>query len=186
MIARLLGPAVVAACLAGPATAADWTVVADQSRLGFTATQQGNTFNGAFTRFDARIRFDPAALDTAQVAVDIDTGSIATGNDQWDQFAVAADWFHVASFPQARFQTTAIRHLDADRYEADARLTIRDKTVDVTLPFTLAITGDRAAVQGQLTIDRLDFDVGANWASESLVGLNVTVTVDLVAQRAAP
>jgi polyisoprenoid-binding protein YceI len=106
--------------------------------------------------------------------------SAKTGNAQGDDAVRGQDWFAVATYPQARFETKSFRDLGGDRYEADALLTIRDVARPVLLPFTLekAQAGTRA--RGELVIDRTDFGVGQG-ASPQLLAHEVTIRFDLLA-----
>ncbi|HEX9806086.1 MAG TPA: YceI family protein, partial [Alteraurantiacibacter sp.] len=94
------------------------------------------------------------------------------------------DWFAAAMFPEATFETDAIRS-EGDGYVADGTLTIRGISQDVSLPFTLDIQNDIARMNGALTIDRSIFGVGQGaWADGKTVALEVKVEVSVVARRA--
>jgi polyisoprenoid-binding protein YceI len=177
---RLLTAAL--ALVALPAAAADWTVVPGASRLGVEAMQGGQTFEGRFERFDAAIAFDPADPAAARVTVTIDMTSFASGAPDRDGQLPTAPWFDAATFPEARFEVAGFTAKGGDAYEAAARLTIRDVTADVTLPFTLTIDGATAHASGELTIDRTAFGVGqGQWAAPNPVGHAVKVIVDVTA-----
>lgn len=178
--------ALVLAAWAPHADAADrWTVDAEASTLGFVGLQGGEAFEGHFSAWTAEIAFDPDDLAASSVAVVIDMASAATGAPQRDDLLPGGDWLAVDEHPQAQFATTGFTHLGGSDYEATADLTIRGLTREVTLPFTLAIDGDRAHVTGALEVLRTDFDVGTGqWASGDMVALEVTITVDLTATRA--
>ncbi len=177
----------LALALAAPmaAQAASWTVDPATSTLGFKATLERAEFSGSFARFTPVIEFDPADLATAKVSVSIDISSIATGATDRDREIPKPDWFDTARFPKAEFATTAITRSGPDAYTAAGTLTIRDKTVPVTLPFTLKIEGDSAVMDGSVTIDRTSFGIGqGQWAQSDMVGKPVTVIVHLAAKRA--
>ncbi|NJO67791.1 MAG: YceI family protein [Rhodospirillales bacterium] len=167
------------------AQAPAWTIDAPQSRLSFTGTQAGSPFEGAFKTFEANVNFDPQDLEASRVVVQIDVASMDTGSSERDQTALDREWFAVEEFPQARFESTGFRALGGQAYEVNANLTIRDVTRPVTLPFTLALTGDEARAKGELSIDRTDYGVGqGQWASGNMVGREVRIGFDLLARRA--
>ncbi|WP_366657716.1 YceI family protein [Fodinicurvata sp. EGI_FJ10296] len=167
-----------------PAAADSWTVDHDESRLGVVATQMGSEFTAAFESFRADIEFDPDALDDAHVRVVIDVASFTSDSRDRDGNVTNSEWFAAGNHPEAVFETTAFRETDQG-YEADATLRIKGVSRDVTLPFTLEIDDDRAHMQGELDLVRTAFNVGeGQWESGDTVGLDVTVTVDLVASRA--
>jgi cytochrome b561 len=90
------------------------------------------------------------------------------------------DWFNIKAFPTATYKTTAIRSLGGNKYEADGTLTIRNKSAPAKLPFTLAITGKTATMNGTLNIDRLAFDVGKT-IGDDMVSKIIKVDVAVVA-----
>ena len=169
---------------APPALAADWTVDPAQSHLGFSGVQNGAPFQGSFGKWSAQISFDPAHPDTGHAKVTIDLASAKTGDTQRDSALPQAEWFDVKAFPQASFEATGFVAKGGDAYEAPGKLTIRGIGKDVVLPFTLAVTGDKAAAKGHLSLVRTGFGVGQGvWATGEWVGLEVGVDVDLVATK---
>jgi polyisoprenoid-binding protein YceI len=76
--------------------------------------------------------------------------------------------------------TQAIRAVDATHFEADATLTIRDKTVALKFPFAFEPNADGARLKARVTLDRLAFGIGSgDWADASMIGHQVEVNVDL-------
>ena len=183
MTRRLLA---VAAALLIPslASAEPWTVVAEESELGFEARQGETPFTGVFDDWSAEILFDPAALGQSKAVAIIDMASARTGDTNRDGALPGREWFAIAMFPEARFETETFRHLGDDAYEADATLTIKGVSRPVTLPFTLTIEGDVAKMEGALEILRTQYKIGeGQWAKPDTVALEVVITVDLVARR---
>ena len=180
---RLFLPVAAAVILlAGIAFAATWRIVPEQSRLGFAAIQGGSPFEGTFRRFTADVRFDAGDLPESRVVVVIDMASAETGSAERDGALQGADWFAASRFPQARFETTSLRSLGGDRFEAEGLLTIRDVTRTVVLPFVLQPVADGVRARGELTIDRTTYGVGqGQWADPRWVALPVAVRFDLLA-----
>ncbi len=177
--------ALLSLLIAGPAAASTWTVVPDQSRLAFAGTQLGGVFKGEFRSFDAGIKFDPADPASSAIDVSVDVTSFFTGSADRDGQAARADWFDFAKFPLASFKVKEVRANGDAGFEAVADLSIRSITREVVLPFTFAVDGDTAKVDGEVTIDRTAYDVGTGqWSTEEVVAFPVKVTVDLVLQRA--
>ena len=179
-------PALLALALAcAPAAAAQWQLVPQQSRLGFSSEWNGRTIEGRFERFQARIVFDPARLSEAMADVTIDLASATTGDRTVNGALPGNDWFAVSASPTARFTTSAIRQTGPGRYVAEGTLTLRGRSVPVELPFTLAIAGDTAVMQGQARLDRRAFGIGMESdAPGRWVAFPVPVTVRLTARRA--
>ena len=171
--------------LPAAAVADAWLVDHDASSLTFEGLENGSRFQGQFDRFQADIRFDPGALDDSHVSVVVDTSSFDTGIDERDSIATGVYWFDVNVFPEAHFVVTEITHVDGSAFEAAAELTIRDRTAPVVLPFDLIIDGNTARMTGEVDLNRRAFGLGRGDGDiELVVGLQVTVGVDLTAVRA--
>ncbi|HLK24592.1 MAG TPA: YceI family protein [Caulobacteraceae bacterium] len=165
------------------AQAAHWSVDPG-SKLAFQGKMNGDTFNGTFRRWSADIRFDPKALAASKAVVTIDVASAATGDSDRDQALPGPDWFAAQRFPKATFTTTQIKDLGGGRYQALGDLAIRGAHKAVVLPFTLAISGDTARMNGQLVLNRTAFGIGqGKWSTPDVVATQVTVIVALTAHR---
>ena len=110
-----------------------------------------------------------------KVDVSIDLTSLALGSVT-DQ-AKGPEFFDVASHPSARFAADLVA--GATGLTAEGTLELHGKTVPISLPFTLAITGDSAQMTGSAKLDRRDFAIGAGYADEATVGFAVEIKVAL-------
>ena len=180
-LALLSIPAVAAA----PAVSAPaWTVDKASSTLGFEGVGDGSPFAGKFGSWDAAIHFDPADLAGSSAEVTVQTGSAATGDPSRDEPLPSPQWFSTDAFPTATFTTTAIKSTGPNAYLAEGNLSIRGISKAVQLPFTLTIAGDKATMDGSLTIDRSLWEIGAGAWQDHSVDPNVTVKVKLSATKA--
>ena len=177
---------------AAPASAAKaggvsaWTVDKANSKIRFRSAFSGTAFEGGFAKWDAQINFDPKNLAGSKAVVSVDLASAGTGDSDRDSTLPSADWFNVAKFPRAVFTSTAIKDLGGGKYEAAGTLSLRGVTKPVTLPFTLAITGDTAKMSGQVVLNRSQYGVGqGQFAAADTVPFEVTVPVTVVAKRAS-
>lgn len=168
------------------AQATEWEIVPEASTLSFEATQTGSAFRGQFRRFNADINLDPEDLSTASISATIQTSSFSSGSADRDTDAVDIHWFHTTAFPQATFTSSEIVQGEDNGYVAIGTLTIKSFEQAVELPFTLDIDGDRAVADGSITLDRIDFDLGASGevSDDSFIGHQVVVTLHIEATRA--
>ena len=184
MAILILGLAVLAPS-AQAAAPAHWSVDPAASKLGFQGRMNGDVFNGAFKRWTADIAFDPKNLAASKAVVTVDVTSAATGDADRDQAMPTADWFAAQKFPKATFITTSIKDLGGGKYQAAGDLAIRGVHRPVVLPFTLAISGDTARMNGALVLNRTAFGIGqGKWSTKDVVDTSVTVNVALTAHRA--
>jgi len=178
------------AAFAGPQDA--WTIDAAKSSLSFSASQVGAIVSGRFPVWTGTVVLDPASLVAARIDIRIETPSVTTNNRDVDSLLKGPNFLDVQRFREALFVSDSVIARGGERYEAKGKLTIRNITRDVVLPFTLAIADDparpatlRATARGRLTLKRLDFGVGQNeWAGTGQVADEVTVDLTVVAGRA--
>ena len=180
----LLAPAVLLA------DAPEWSVDPDGSSVVFIADQSGAPVEGRFESFEASVRFDPDDLAGSSVFVRIAMASVESGNSDRDATIRSKDLFDVDNWPEALFEAAAFEPDGNGGYLARGRLTMRDVTQEVTLPFDLTIEqgGDTATAQarGEVTVSRLAYGVGqGQWQDTSIVADEVTIRIDIIASRPA-
>jgi polyisoprenoid-binding protein YceI len=173
-------PLLLALALPGLAGAADYTVQPAGSKLGFTGSFQGASFDGTFGQWTAAISYDAAKLATSKFDVEVDLASVKTGDKDRDGALPGTDFFNVAKFPKAHFVTTGFRQNGA-QVIADGNLTLRGVTKPVSLNVTFKPAGAGATLDVAGTIKRLDFGVGSgDYADTSVIGGDVKVNAHLV------
>ena len=169
-----------AALLAAQPAVAQQKLVPAQSEVQFTARQMGVPLEGHFKKFDAQVSFDPAKLATSKIVFTVDTGSATMGSRETDAELPKATWFNVPKFPQATFQSSAIKALGAGKFEVTGKLSIKGMARDVVVPVTLVQNGATTLATGALPLKRLAFKIGENeWADTSMVADDVQVKFKL-------
>ena len=159
---------------------ADQALVPAQSAVNFEAKQMGVPLKGHFKKFDAKIAFDAAKPDASKIHFSIDTGSATMGAKETDAELPKADWFNVAKFPQATFDSSAIKALGGGKLQVDGTLTIKGNAQKVSLPVTLTQSGATTTATGTLPLKRLTFKIGdGDWKDTSMVADEVTVQFKL-------
>ena len=168
------------AALLGTAAMAQQALLPAQSSIEFTAKQLGVPVKGHFKQFAAQVQFDTTKPETSKIHFDIDTGSATMGSKETDSNLFSADWFNIAKFPKATFDSTAIKALGGGKYQVDGTLTIKGNTQKVSVPVQLTQSGAATTATGSLPIQRLPFKVGdGDWADTSMVADEVTVQFKL-------
>ena len=171
---------------AAPATQiqTNWTVDKAKSSLSFTAVMGGDSFTGNFDGFETQIKFNADDLPGSKVIAIIDMNSADAGDKDRNDALPGKEWFFVKSFPKSTFETTGFTYLGGDKYEAAANLTMRGTTKQVVLPFTLTIENGRAVMEGALSLNRRDYNIGTGmWKSEDDVAHNVSVKIRVEADK---
>lgn len=165
----------------GAATAqAEQKLLPAQSEISFVSKQMGVPVEGRFKKFDAQIAFDPAKPETGKIAFTVDIASITLGAPEPDAELPKVAWFNTAKFPQATFQSSAIKGLGGGKFEVSGKLAIKGNTRDAVIPVTLVQSGASTTASGVLTLKRLAYKIGENeWADTSMVADDVQVKFKL-------
>ncbi len=146
------------------------------SELVFVTKQMGVPVEGRFQRWTADVALDPRKPESGHVGLRIQMDSVAFAAPEVTAEAQRAVWLDTARFPQAQFQSTAIRSTGGGRYEMNGRLTLKGRTHDVTVPVSLAQDGSDGTATGSFTLKRSDFRIGeGEWTDASLVAHEVQV-----------
>jgi len=190
LLTALLWP-VSAVYAAAPA----WTVDPPHSSIRFSVQHIYATVWGNFDDYTGTIRFDPNDLATSSIAFTIEPKSIQTGVAKRDSDLRSRNFFDVDKYPTIDFASTAIRHLEGDRYEVAGRLTIKDVSREVVLPMVYHGSKDHPMMPGNLvagfdidtTLDRLAYHVGnGSYFQRGIIGKDIAIYVSVEMLRPKP
>ncbi len=179
-VVRLIGWVAAAHLLFAPsafALAPAWKIVPERSSLIFVGTQNGAPAKGEFKKFSGEINFDLNQLQDSKIRIIVDMNSITTSYADVAVTLKTPEWFDIKLFPEAIFEASHFVKVGDKQYEAQGSLTIRDKTLPVTLTFIAEQpTGNSALVKGYTTLKRTAFGIGqGEWASADEVKDDVRV-----------
>lgn len=171
--------------------APNWTVDKAHSSIGFEITHFFTPVKGSFTDFTGTLAFDPSDLGSSNVNFTVDITSVHTANKKRDAHLQSKDFFNANKWPTMKFASTSIKKSGSD-YVAVGKLTIRDVTKSIEIPFKVLGVQDHpmkkgnlvTAMRAEFSIDRTKFGVGTgSWSATAVVGDNVDITVLLEASR---
>jgi cytochrome b561/polyisoprenoid-binding protein YceI len=157
----------------------DWTV--QEGSIGLAVTQFGSKVEGSFADWTAAISFDPTISGTTSgnVEVVIAIGSLTLGSVTGQ--AMGPDFFDATQFETAVFTADLITGIDG--FVAEGTLRLKGIEVPLSMPFRLSLEDETATVSANLTLNRLDFGIGANMPDESSLAFAVDVSIALTATR---
>lgn len=155
-----------------------WGIDYDASHIRFTATQAGEKMNGEWLAWRGYLQFDEAHLDRALFDVIIDVASVETFDDERDAVLQGAEWFDSENHPEVRYYATRSIQNSDGRYRALGALTVKGRSVAVSLDFTLTRGAGKYVLDGTTQLDRLALDLGTGeWSDTRWIGRFVTVNV---------
>lgn len=164
------------------AGAADYSKLqADKSSITFVSKQMGVAVEGAFRKFSASVKINPARPAAGSAKIEVDLLGIDAGGAEANDEVKGKSWFDTAAFPKAEFELAAVRPAGGGKFEADGKLTIKGKSVPVKIPFTLQEGKGELGVDGSFTLKRLEFGIGSGiWGDTSVVADDVLLKFHLL------
>ena len=174
---KLIYPALIATAITTSAfkvaTSNKWTVKEDNYTVKFIS-KKGKEFSGIFKGLKTDIQFDEANLSSSKISASIDATTVNTGNGMRNKHAAQA--LGADMYPTVKFEATSVNKL-ANGYEAEGKLTIKDVTKDIKLPFTFTKTADGGVFEGKFAVVPVEYHVDKKGTPELLeIELNVPVT----------
>ena len=130
-----------------------WVVDPSRSTVEFRVkTFWGlRTVIGRFTRFDGTYT---AVDDVATIELDIDAGSLDTGNTQRDQHLHGTDFFHLEQHQHVRFTSTDVRDIGNGNLWVEGELQAAGKMVPVSFEASRHDVGDEFELEATTTVDQ--------------------------------
>jgi cytochrome b561 len=168
------------ASTAPQANAIAWRINPSASKITFSGTAPSGPFTGTFKSWRGDIRFSPDDLAHSRATITIDMADATVPDATGTAMLKQDDWFAAEKFPSATFSPASFKSRGGDKYVAEGPLKLRDKTVSITLPFTLAISGKTATMHATYDLDRIAFGVGVG-TGETLVSKTIKVDITVVA-----
>jgi len=172
-----------------------YDIDASHSRLGFAAKHaMVATVRGGFKVYSGEVFLDEENPENSWAKVEIDAGSVDTGNADRDAHLRTPDFFDLEKHPKITFVSTKVEKVDDDVYTLIGDLTINDKTNPVAVEFELTGTSNdpwgnfRAGFEGRTTVNRRDWDLAWNVALDKggvLVSEKVKLEFDIAAVKRA-
>jgi polyisoprenoid-binding protein YceI len=151
------------------------------SSISAAFTQMGVEVPAQFKKFDAQIEFDPANVVAAKAQISVDVASFDIGDAAYNAEVKKKEWLDAAQYPKATFVSTSIKATAPDKLLCTGQLTIKGKTVPVSVPVTLKQQGKNRVFEGLLPIKRNDFSIGeGEWKATDVLIDEVKIKFKIV------
>jgi polyisoprenoid-binding protein YceI len=146
------------------AVAAASGVDATRSRVTATFRQMNVPVEGGFKIVRGTIDFDPKNLKAARARIEIDTASFDLGAPEYEAELRGKEWFDTPAYPKAGFVSSSVSAVGPNQFEAKGKFTLKGKTQEIKVPFTVRSDGGARVFEGELPISRKAFEIGsAEW-----------------------
>lgn len=163
-----------------PAGGERYLITPENSKIEFIGSKVTGSHNGSFQKFSGDINYtgDPT---TSRVNVTIDTNSIMSDDPKLTEHLKTADFFDVAQYPEAKFESTEIKP-GGDKgasHTITGNLTMHGVTKSVSFPATIAATPDAITVNSNFAINRKDFGINYAGAANDFIRDEVVLTLTI-------
>lgn len=159
-------------------TAKELTPVETASSIKFAIKNFGSTVDGSFKGLQGTISFDADNPTAAVFKISIDANTINTGIKMRDNHLRKEDYFNVAKYPRISFNSVQVTSgTSAGSYQVNGKLTIKNITKDISIPFTVLPKDGGHLFTGSFKINRRDFGVGGNSA---VLSDHATITLSVL------
>ena len=159
-------------------------ITPEHCKIEFVGSKVTGSHNGSFQKFSGDINYtgDPT---TSRVNITIDTNSITADDPKLTEHLKTADFFDVAKYPQAKFESVSIKP-GGDKgasHTVTGNLTLHGVTKSVTFPATIAATADAVTVNSDFAINRKDFGINYAGAADNLIRDDVVLKLTIHAPK---
>lgn len=146
----------------------------EQKKLvSFTIKNAGVNVKGYFLSYTVTTKWDASDLANSRLSASIEANTIVTGIKGRDKHLKKAKYFDVENYPHITLESTSISKT-ATGYLLKGRLTIKQTTLPVEIPFTVEPSAEGSIFQGAFELDRRDYGVGKN---HLILGDNVKIEI---------
>lgn len=169
-----------------------WKIDKSHTSVNFSINHFFSSVPGKFTDFDGMIHFDPNNLKGSKADFSVSINSVNTDDAKRDKHLQSKDFFDAETYPKMSFQSTKFEKKSDKEYLIHGKLTIKDKTKNVTLPMKITGEMEHPMMKGTIilgvvidtTIDRTNYGVGTgDWAATMVVGDEVRIHIPMELNR---
>lgn len=151
--------------------------IPEKSAVTFRIKNAGFWVNGSFSDFDMQPQFQEQGLENGQLSGTLFLKSIDTNNKKRDEHLLSEDYFDAEQFPSIQLTSNRIEKKGTD-YVWKGQLKIKATEKPVQIPFSVEEKKDHFLLQGELTINRIDYNVGGkSWLMNQKVYIQLQCAI---------
>lgn len=137
---------------------------------GYSVRVKGKRINGFFHKLKGQIQFDERNLSSSKVKMEVEVGSITTGNTLKSWHAKRRKWFDAKQFPTITFESDKFQKAQKG-YTVNGKMKIKGVERNVTVPFNFVDN----VFYGSFYLRRSDFNVGRTKGFAKLVSDSILI-----------
>jgi len=167
-----------------PTSGQKYVITPENSKIEFIGAKVTEHHNGSFKKFSGVVDYT-GQVETSRVSLTIDSSSLETDTPDLTKHLKTADFFDVAKFPDAKFESTAIRPggEKGASHTVTGNLTLHGVTKSITFPATITASPGEVSVESSFAINRKDFGINYAGQADNLIRDDVALTLHVKATK---
>ncbi len=152
----------------------------DTSKIEFEASKVTGSHRGSFEKFSGVIDY-AGQPETSRVKITIETSSVKADDPGLTKHLQTPDFFDVAKFPEATFESTAIKSggEKGASHTVTGNLQLHGVTKSITFPATIVLSSGVITVEATFAINRKDFGINYAGAADNLIRDDVVLKLNV-------
>lgn len=170
----------VAAIPAKPASAVD---LDPSSTFAFTGSKVTGKHDGSFEKFTGWVELAGGKVEGGKLAVEVDMASVKSDDEKLTGHLKAPDFFDVARYPKATFESTEIKK-GGDKgatHTITGNLDFHGVKKSITFPATIKESDKEVVAESEFVINRKDFGITYAGQADNLIRDEVVLKLKLQA-----
>ena len=166
------------------AAAQKYVITPENSKIEFIGAKVTGHHNGSFKKFSGTVDY-AGQIENSRVSITIDSSSLETDTPDLTKHLKTADFFDVAKYPTATFESTAIKPggEKGATHTVTGNLTMHGQTKSVSFPATIAVSSGEVTVESSFAINRKDFGISYAGAPDNLIRDDVALSLHVKATK---
>ncbi len=177
--------AAMAAASGAPAGAAVYAISPAGSKIEWEGSKVTGKHVGTFGTFNGKVTVPDGKVETSKIAIDIDMASLTTDQEKLVGHLKSPDFFDVAKFPKATFESTAIvpGGTGGATHTVTGNLELHGEKKSITFPATITLEGGHAKAKSEFVIKRSDFGIVYPGKPNDLIRQDVLIRLTIDAPK---
>ncbi|MGB5701307.1 MAG: YceI family protein [Polyangiales bacterium] len=162
-------------------SAASLPVNPSNSKIEFVGAKVTASHPGGFTDFSGKVDLgDP--IEQSRLEVTLQTASLYADKEKLTKHLKSPDFFDVAQFPTATFQSTQIKK-EGEGHTITGELTLHGVTKSISFPASISASESQVNASAEFSINRKDFGINYPGMQDDLIRDLVVVKLTLALPR---
>ncbi|HSE30558.1 MAG TPA: YceI family protein [Pyrinomonadaceae bacterium] len=169
---------------ASPVAAAEkYVITPENSKIEFIGAKVTGHHNGSFQKFSGTIDY-AGQIEKSRVSLTIDSSSLETDTPDLTKHLKTSDFFDVAKYPNATFESTEIKPGgDKGSHTVTGNLTMHGVKKSISFPATIGVSAGEITVESSFAINRKDFGISYAGAPDNLIRDDVALSLHVKATK---